>query len=292
MRTRLTLVHAVSSLHAGIGQGAGVIDLPIAREKATGLPFLPGSSLKGALRTRCPQEKRERIFGSEVTNMSTAQASPVIFSDQHMLLFPVRSMAGTFAWVTSPFVLQRFARDVSEVPQNQAIPSLPLLEQADTCFVAEASKLRLSIKENDQAVENVYLEDIVLKAQPDLSLTEWANWLGQRLFPDQVDDYWRKGLTERICLIHDDIFHFISRHATEVTARIKLQENSKTVEEGGLWYEEALPTETILSGLAVIIANQHAETEIAGVLEELTKTTLQLGGKATVGRGMCRVRLI
>ena len=47
--TCLSFVHALSPLHAGTGQGAGILDLPIAREKATGLPFLPGSSLKGTL---------------------------------------------------------------------------------------------------------------------------------------------------------------------------------------------------------------------------------------------------
>ncbi len=50
MQARLLFTHALSPLHAGTGQGVGVIDLPIAREKATGLPFLPGSSVKGTLR--------------------------------------------------------------------------------------------------------------------------------------------------------------------------------------------------------------------------------------------------
>ena len=53
MEALLLFVHALSPLHVGIGQGVGLIDLPIAREKATGLPILPGSSLKGALRDLC-----------------------------------------------------------------------------------------------------------------------------------------------------------------------------------------------------------------------------------------------
>ncbi|HEY7420145.1 MAG TPA: RAMP superfamily CRISPR-associated protein, partial [Ktedonobacteraceae bacterium] len=59
MNAQLTFIHALSPLHAGTGQGAGVIDLPVAREKATNIPFLPGSSLKGALRTRCFTENSE-----------------------------------------------------------------------------------------------------------------------------------------------------------------------------------------------------------------------------------------
>ena len=53
MKSRLVFVHAISPLHAGTGQGVGVIDLPVAREKATGLPYFPGSSLKGVLRDAC-----------------------------------------------------------------------------------------------------------------------------------------------------------------------------------------------------------------------------------------------
>jgi CRISPR-associated protein Cmr4 len=53
MAARLMFVHALSSLHAGTGQGVGTIDLPIARERATDLPVIPGSSIKGCLREAC-----------------------------------------------------------------------------------------------------------------------------------------------------------------------------------------------------------------------------------------------
>ncbi|WP_298819062.1 RAMP superfamily CRISPR-associated protein [Chloroflexus sp.] len=54
--TYLYFLHALSPLHAGTGQGSGVIDLPIAREKATGIPYLPGSSVKGVLRDKSGDE--------------------------------------------------------------------------------------------------------------------------------------------------------------------------------------------------------------------------------------------
>ena len=48
---RAFLLHALSSLHAGTGQAIDRhIDLPIARYKATGIPYLPASSFKGVLR--------------------------------------------------------------------------------------------------------------------------------------------------------------------------------------------------------------------------------------------------
>src|SRR5713101_1438442 len=135
MNARLTFVHALSPLHAGTGQGVGVIDLPIAREKATGLPFLPGSSLKGPLRSLCPATERTQVFGPESTNIPGGenQASPAQFSDQRLLLLPIRSLAGTFAWVTSPYILQRFVRDMKDIKTNPPtdIPSI----QEGNCLI-------------------------------------------------------------------------------------------------------------------------------------------------------------
>lgn len=294
MLTQLTFVHALSPLHAGIGQGAGVIDMPIAREKATDLPFLPGSSIKGALRTRLLQDnglqKYKDIFGSDPTEAVQMRASSVLFSDQRLLLLPVRSVAGTFAWVTSPYVLQRFMRDLSEVQLAEKAPDVPPTITASTeCYLTKEGKATLAIN------ETVYLEDFDVHVQDTTKLEAWAKWLGKHLFPLKDDGYWRQALQERLCLVHDDLFHFMCQHATEITARIRLEENSKTVTSGGLWYEEALPAETILTGIAVISpvkAVALPDTEIVKGLQQLTSKTIQFGGKATVGRGMCRVKLV
>src|SRR5712692_8408987 len=127
---RLTFVHALSPLHAGTGQGAGIIDLPIAREKATGLPFLPGSSLKGPLRARCKPEYARQVFGPEAADMQTENnhASSAQFSDQRLLLLPIRSLAGTFAWVTSPYVLRRLARDIEDAQIDLPDKPIPVIQ--------------------------------------------------------------------------------------------------------------------------------------------------------------------
>src|SRR2546430_8961306 len=104
----LTFIHALSPLHAGTGQGVGVIDLPIAREKATNLPYLPGSTLKGSMRDECEGNAQtkpncETLFGKANPVSDSAYAGSAIFTDQRLLCLPVRSLLGTFAWVTSPF---------------------------------------------------------------------------------------------------------------------------------------------------------------------------------------------
>src|SRR6185503_12686922 len=71
MITRLTLIHAMSPLHPGTGQSVGAIDLPIARERPTGIPLIPGSSIKGALRARSRDTQWTRdVFGPETAGSS------------------------------------------------------------------------------------------------------------------------------------------------------------------------------------------------------------------------------
>jgi CRISPR-associated protein Cmr4 len=290
--TRLIFVHALSPLHAGTGQGTGVIDLPIAREKATNLPILPGSSLKGTLRARCENaDDCRRVFGPDMEERQSddSHASSAQFSDQRLLLLPIRSLAGTFAWVTSPYILQRFARDIADV--QLSLPDAPILTLPDddsSCAVAsDTSKIKVD--------NNVYLEDLKFeKVQISKDAKVWAEWIADRVFPRPSEANWRTMLIERFCIVHDDVFNFLVDVDTEVTARIRLQDDAKTVQDGALWYEEALPTETILSGIVLAMPTKQANIAVDKVFEVLQKLMdkpLQFGGKATVGRGMCRVHL-
>lgn len=289
--TRLLFVHALSPLHAGTGQGVGVIDLPIAREKATSLPFLPSSSLKGTIRSVCDESERARLFGTDNSEIESNEsyASSIQFSDQKLLLLPIRSLAGTFAWVTSPYVLRRFLRDIKDVEVKVPELKVPTVQNSEQCLIATNTK-KITIGDDPRMV---YLEDLDLSAQKDGDAEAWAKWISKQIFSDESD--WRDMLIERFCVVHDDVFNFMINTATEITARIRMQENSKTVKSGGLWYEEALPTETILSGVVLASPTKMANIEpeeIFSSLQKLTGKTIQFGGKATIGRGMCRVQLV
>lgn len=290
MNARLVFVHALSPLHAGVGQGVGVIDLPTAREKATGLPFLPGSSLKGTLRDRCTNGAAQRqVFGPDTVNAAD-HAGSAQFSDQRLLLLPVRSLAGTFAWVTSPYVLRRFARDAADAGGKGLPTSVPQPASPETCLVdVKECALKTPIGVNQTGV---VLEDLDLQPKTHDDATAWAQWIAERVFPSEPD--WQQVLRARFCIVDDDVLGFLLQTATEITARIKLMENTKTVEKGGLWYEESLPAETVLAGLVVAtpVAKSGATVDdIFRVLTGLMGKTMQLGGKATVGRGLCRVHM-
>jgi CRISPR-associated protein Cmr4 len=292
MKAYMTFVHALSPLHAGTGQGAGVIDLPIARERATGLPFLPGSSLKGTLRARCNAQECKQVFGPDSTEVQTDNnyASSAQFSDQRLLLLPMRSLAGTYAWVTSPYVLRRLARDIEDTQIAPPTARIPDIQGTDTCAITgDTSKIKI-----DSAEAKVYLEELELKVQSSSSAeaNSWASWIGTHVFPQ--DAMWQQMLLERLCVVHDDVFNYMLDTATEITARIKLREDAKTVQDGGLWYEEALPTETILTGIVLVMPVKNANIttdKVFEVLHKLMGKPLQFGGKATVGRGLCRVQI-
>ena len=68
---RVMLWHCITPLHNGSGQGLGAIDRPVIREVASGLPFVQGSSLKGALRALVKQHDSE-----VVAEESSARAAP------------------------------------------------------------------------------------------------------------------------------------------------------------------------------------------------------------------------
>lgn len=281
MRSRFVFVHAISPLHAGTGQGVGVIDLPVAREKATGLPYLPGSSLKGVLRDACEdKETRTAVFGPDPAS-DVAHAGSAAFSDLRLLLLPVRSMLGTFAWVTSPYVLRRFLRDADSAGVTDAPSEVPDPAEGH-CFVSDAGSV---IAE----ASKVLLEDLNLASETSVNARRWAEWIGRQVFSG--DQTWQTMLVQRICIVSDNVFNFMLDTATEVFARIRLQEDTKTVVKGGLWYEEALPAETILSGIVAVSPVKAGPEQVFATLDRLVAKPLQLGGKATVGRGLCRVTL-
>jgi CRISPR-associated protein Cmr4 len=80
--------------------------------------------------------------------------------------------------------------------------------------------------------------------------------------------------------------------------RVRLDPEHKTVVPGALWSEEALPIESVLAGLvlATPVKQKGGAVPDAGAMlgylnDLVERGAVQLGGKATVGRGLCRLRL-
>lgn len=281
MLTRPFLLHALSPLHAGTGQAAGIVDLPIARMKATGIPFVPGSSIKGVLRDArrengAKSDRLKAVFGPE-TKEAHLHAGALVVGDARLLALPVRSFRGTFAYVTSPLLLELARRDLGETGRGLKLPRLPAGRGAGfadkDCACVHGGK--------------VYLEDLDLPAQCSEELAGWAKLLAPLASPGE------DLFTKRFLAVDDDTMSFLMETATQLDARVRLDGETRTVAEGALWLEESLPAESLLLGLLAADRsrrNGHAMTpeEVLG-LALPGEEVLQFGGKATVGRGRCRI---
>jgi CRISPR-associated protein Cmr4 len=85
---------------------------------------------------------------------------------------------------------------------------------------------------------------------------------------------------------------FLAQHATDVVTRVSIENDTKTVKGGQLWQEELLPTETVLVSMLGVLSNGKATPQdVVQAVGELAKCPIQLGGKATVGRGRCQLVL-
>jgi len=201
----------------------------------------------------------------------------------------VRSLLGTFAWVTSPYVLARFKRDADQAGAA-GVPAVPSNLDVERCLVTNQSVL--TERNNNQGT--VYLEDLDVSGAADQHCDAWAAWIDDKLFGTGE---WTESLKSRFCIVHDDMLSFLLTTSTEVVARIRLQDDTKTVAKGGLWYEESLPTETVLYSLLLSAQSRRddspmdAETVAKTLTDRVGGKTLQFGGKATIGRGLCRMRV-
>lgn len=305
MKTRSYLLHALSPLHAGTGQAADVVDLPIARMRSTGIPIVPGSSIKGVLRDARktddksvpadPEEKkrvlRERenllaVFGPGTDN-AHEHGGALVVGDARLLALPIRSFRGTFAWVSSPLLLDLARRDFKDVPGAPLMTPISVPQKARVASIGgEVGSLNVHGKGNGAAV---FLEDLDFAAIADDDVQVWANFLAPLVAPAGQ----ALAFAQRFIVIDDEAMTFLWETATQIDTRVRIKPDTRTVAKGALWTEESLPPETLLIGLLAAENARRGGVALAptAVLERAlpSETTLQFGGKATVGRGRCRM---
>lgn len=283
-------IHAMTPLHVGAGRGLGYIDLPIVREKVTNFPYIPGSAVKGVIADHynATEDNRKNnpqlatAFGKaddrENDKGTTSNSGSLVFTDARLVCLPVRSMLGTFAWCTSPTILRRLHRDITSAGMTVDV----------SCELNVSDEKAMVCPNNVVASdEKIYLEDLDIGFKTNDNAKKWADYIAKCLF----DGSEREEFVKRFVILSDNIFNFLCETGTEVAAHIKIKEDTKTVADGALWYEESLPAESILMGILWCdkVYGNPVNTE-----EELLKSyakdipMLQFGGKATTGKGIVR----
>ena len=289
----VTLIRTITPLHVGTGQSAGAIDLEIAREKATGWPVIPGTGIKGVLKDAAKwnklaggtpdagfDEESDRklapIFGftGRGATREETTAGALIVSDHRILLFPVRSFYGTFAYVTCGLAVRRF----SEVLQLAGKPEIAV--PSGTTIVGTNSAILNG--DGDQ----VFLEDLDLAAAPG-DLNSLVDILDTKAGLD------RDSLQKHLCVVDETTFSFLCRYGTDVVTHVTLEFGTKTHKTGGLRVEESVPCEAVFYGLVHFQRTKTGDIEGAKrVIQDQDGKPLQFGGKASVGQGLSKLGVL
>ncbi len=300
---KVIFFHAITPVHMGAGQGLDHIDLPIQREQHTKFPIFYASGIKGALRHQAleiakeecgedirlteldesveqyncnknadkSEENQEQKCKEQVEILAKIFGSQnckgkLTVSDAKILFFPVKSLKGVFAYVTCPYVLNRYGEDTgkekifdSEIPEGKILAS---------------ETLKVDDNEN-----KVVLEEFEFENGKDKAVNEIIKKLN---LPEEL----KNKISQRVAIVSDDIFSYFAENLTEVVNRIKVNPETGTVKEGGLWTEEYLPAESVLYSL------WFESEDLSGNEERYLPSNgslLILGGDQTVGKGIVKL---
>ncbi len=290
-------LYVETPLHAGSGTSLGVVDLPVQRERVTNYPMVQSSGIKGKLRAEAvalgkPADEIKVVFGPEAGPGASEHAGAFTPGDARLLLFPVRSLLGVFAWTTSKDALARFCRDAKTVGlQLNWQATGPAADKADAALVAPGNDVTADGK--------VVLEEFAFDAREDQQVKAIADWLASNAFPQDGEyAYWRQKLPKSLVILPENAFRDFTQFSTEVINRIRLEHETKTVAEGALWSEEHLPTDTLLYAPLFATKPRALQNQtqlktadnVLNFVKNLRLDRIQLGGDETVGRGLVRLR--
>lgn len=276
MKQKMMTIFARTPISVGAGSSVGAIDLPVMRERHTRIPIIPGSSVKGVLRDLWNGDNdQSRIFGKgekekkDGTEKFIAEAGKLFVGEARVIAFPVRSARNMFAWVTCPLALERFFRDNGK----EEVPAFSL--KGMECYASE----ELVCKDS-----KLVLEEYCFKKTSNL-----PDGIAEMLLGLSQDSVWQT-LKTRLAVISDDMFSYFVENTCEVPARIKIDDQTGTVDNGALFYQEQVPSETMFYN---VLSAEDAEADILKeVSDRITERgVLQFGGDETIGLGYCSVEI-
>jgi CRISPR-associated protein Cmr4 len=299
--------------HVGSGSELGVVDLPIQRERHTGFPKFESSSLKGSLREAFERGNSDeltihRVFGydgdaasnkvnEKIPEKERQFAGAIGFTDARLLLFPVKSMKGVFAWITCLRVLKQFQSDMQLVKSNFQITNLDEshIRPDETYLFATDSNVK--IQGRDKVLLEEYAFDVANELNGVLQIDgiNFPDWLAQHLYGDNRS-YWSEKIKRDIIVLPDDDFKDFVNLSTEVVTRTKIDNTTGTVAQGALFNEEYLPTDSILYSLFLAAPEFKKDglkaEEVSKFFKENLPLIVQIGANATLGKGIITTKLV
>lgn len=282
-------LYAVSPVHMGAGQAIDVIDNPIQRERHTGHPCFAGSGIKGAVRHNWKalgggdETQINKLLGPDSNSGDGLHAGAISFGDAQLVALPVRSLKGGYVYATCPQALARAQRLLALTGANPPWQSLNVQEGGSLI----ANPMLLS-------GDKLHLEAFEYSAKVSEALAAIAADLANKALPAGAEyDFFREKLKFDLVVLHDTDFAYFSQHAMLVEPHVRINPETGTASDGGLFYTENLPPESIM--IAPLLASQtrsksegnlEAEVVLRQIKTLIHDRLLQIGGDATTGRGL------
>ena len=139
------------------------------------------------------------------------------------------------------------------------------------------------------------------KLQPIINdvVKDFAKELSEIVFNGADLKYWKGLLQKNLVVLSDNDFRDFTLMSTEVITRTKIDNETGTVADGALFTEEFLPNDSVLYSL-VFASDEYGKngrTEDATWVMDFFQKQMkeidffQLGGNATLGKGILRTQL-
>jgi CRISPR-associated protein Cmr4 len=214
------------------------------------------------------------------------------FSDARLLLFPVKSVKGVFAWVTCPKVLEQFKRDMSLSGITIAITGSE--PTANNCVAKSTNTLKVG------SSNKIVLEEYAFTISGSYNVEVGGKDLGTWLSELMTDGFWKDKIKNDIVILSNDDFKDFVNLSTEVITRTKINNETGTVQPGALFTEEFLPAESIMYSLIMaspvflkekdkVNAILQSDVDVMNYFQTALPEVIQIGGNATLGKGIVRM---
>jgi len=162
-------IYTLTHLHMGTGQATGAVDLPVARERHTGLPVIPATGIKGKARDGFEKvlDKTSviELFGPELNeksgNKESVAAGGLVFTEAQLVALPLRSLNLPIAWCTSRLVLERLVRNLDTFDCAALLDIKKLLHNLveDKVYVSRAIDDKVLVIEDMAFMEQEVIAD-------------------------------------------------------------------------------------------------------------------------------------
>jgi CRISPR-associated protein Cmr4 len=281
MRKEYYLLKVLTPLHIGAGQGLGHVDLPIVREAHTNFPYIPGTSLKGALRNwEINRVVRERKRGEKPSQLEEKLTDKDKFDPEDRDIVRLAKIFGTAGEVAEqdkkaveegkevgagkvlfsdafivlfPVKSAKGIFSLTTCPYviNRFFELLGIEQRVNEVPEGKVKVLSTKDQEHKNLINNkLLLEEFVFEAEESEELKKFVELVG--VFVGEENK-------RRIVCVNDtDFMDFVSNY-TEVRTHIKINLDTGTVEKekGALWTEEYVPAESVFAFSLVFLEEKN-----------------------------------